>query len=195
MAQTATIYQMRVELTDLHRSVYESLSLRVARHASEDEERMVTRVLAYCLLYEEGMEFGRGVSDVDEPALWLRDPDGHRVLHWIDVGHPAADRIHRASKLADKVSIVCHKGAAGLAREARRRKIHRAEEIEVILLSRTLMDEIVEALTRSSDWTLIRSENDLQIMLGETSIAGSIGQTRLTDLSVVRSPGDGSPRG
>jgi uncharacterized protein YaeQ len=182
MAQAATIYQMRVALTDMHRAVFESLSLRVARHASEDEERMVARVLAYCLLYQEGIEFGRGVSDVDEPALWLRDPAGDRVLHWIDVGHPAADRIHRASKLAEKVTIVCHKGEAGLAREARRRKIHRADEIDVILLSDTLVDDIVAVLSRSSDWTLIRNENDLQLTVGEAGVSGSMTQTRLSDL-------------
>lgn len=142
---------------------------------------MVARVLAYGLLYEEGLEFGRGVSDVDEPALWLRDPTG-RVLHWVDVGHPAADRIHRASKLADRVSIVCHKSEEGLSREARRRKIHRAEEIEVILLSPTLVDEIVAVLSRSSDWTLIRNENDLQITVGDTSITGSLTQTKLSQL-------------
>jgi len=181
MAQTATIYQMRVDVTDMHRSVYESLSLRVARHASEDEERMVTRVLAYALLYEEGMEFGRGVSDVDEPALWVRSPTGE-VLHWIDVGQPSAERLHRASKLAEKVSLVCHKGTTGLVRDMKRQKVHKADELEVILLSETLVDDLVAALSRSSDWTVIRNENDLQFTVGDASVSGTLTETRLSEL-------------
>jgi len=138
-------------------------------------------LLAYALLYEEGMEFGRGVSDVDEPALWVRSPTGE-VLHWIDVGQPAAERLHRASKLASKVSLVCHRGTTGLMRDMKRQKVHKADELDVILLSATLVDEVVAALSRSSDWTVIRSENDLQITVGEASVSGSIEQTTLAVL-------------
>ena len=51
----------------------ESLSVRAARHPSESEEYLVTRVLAYCLEYEEGIAFTKGVSDPNEPALTVRD--------------------------------------------------------------------------------------------------------------------------
>ncbi len=46
MARAATLYKMQIELSDVSRSVYESLSLTIARHASEDENRLVARVLA-----------------------------------------------------------------------------------------------------------------------------------------------------
>jgi uncharacterized protein YaeQ len=63
MALTATIYNFEIELADADRRVYESLALRVARHPSESEEYLVTRVLAYVLELTEGIEFSRGVSD------------------------------------------------------------------------------------------------------------------------------------
>ena len=51
---TATIYTFEIQLADVDRGVYESLSLRVARQPSETEEYLLTRVLAYCLEYARG---------------------------------------------------------------------------------------------------------------------------------------------
>ena len=57
MALTATVYTFDIELADTDRGVYETLALRVARHPSETEEFLVTRVLAYCLEYTDGLAF------------------------------------------------------------------------------------------------------------------------------------------
>ena len=78
MALTATMYVFTIRLADADRGIYETLSLRVAQHASETVEYMLTRVFAYCLQYAEGLAFSRGVSDVDEPALSIRDLTGAR---------------------------------------------------------------------------------------------------------------------
>ena len=74
VALTATIYNFDVELADADRQVYESLALRMARYPSESEEYLVARLLAYLLESAEGIEFSRGVSDPDEPAIVIRDP-------------------------------------------------------------------------------------------------------------------------
>ena len=92
MAQPSTTYKFELNLTDLDRSVYESVKQTIARHPSETEERMTVRLLAYALWYNEQLSFGRGLSDVDEPALWEKSLDD-RVLHWIEVGQPDADRL------------------------------------------------------------------------------------------------------
>ena len=49
MALTATVYTIDIDLADSDRGVYETLALRVARHPSESEEYLLTRVLAYAL--------------------------------------------------------------------------------------------------------------------------------------------------
>ncbi|MBL4686632.1 MAG: YaeQ family protein, partial [Nannocystaceae bacterium] len=89
MALTATVHRFEIELADIDRGVYESLDLRVARHPSEDEARVVVRVLARAIAHEDGLEFGRGLSTVEDPALWTRTPTGE-VATWIDVGLPSA---------------------------------------------------------------------------------------------------------
>lgn len=45
MAQTATIYVLTIDLSDIDRGVYEALELRIARHPSETAEYMLVRVL------------------------------------------------------------------------------------------------------------------------------------------------------
>ncbi len=70
MAQPSTTYKFELNLTDLDRGVYESVKQTIARHPSETEERMTVRLLAYAFWYNEQLSFGRGLSDVDEPALW-----------------------------------------------------------------------------------------------------------------------------
>src|SRR5688572_33429533 len=101
MALTATIYNFDVELANTDRQVYESLALRVARHPSESEEYLIARILAYLLEFAEGIEFSRGVSDPDEPAIAIRDLTG-AITTWIDIGTPDPARLHKASKSSDR---------------------------------------------------------------------------------------------
>ena len=82
MAQQATPYKVNLNLTDTDRGIYENLRMTVARHPSETGQRMISRVLAYALWYQERLAFGRGLSEVDEPALWHKSLDD-RIEHWM----------------------------------------------------------------------------------------------------------------
>src|SRR5688572_12205145 len=97
MAQTATMRRFDIALANADRGVYEALELRVAQHPSETERYLVARVVARALEHGEGVDFGRGISNEDEPALWQRDLRGD-VQAWIDVGAPTTARLHKASK-------------------------------------------------------------------------------------------------
>jgi len=178
VAEQSTLYRVDVELSDIDRGVYESLALRVARHPSEDAPRMVTRVLAHALLHEPEMGFGKGLSSSEEPALLVKDATGN-TTHWIDVGHPSGERLHRAAKATDRVSVVCHKGPEALAREARRKRIHRVEDIQVILLPADLVEALAEATHRVSRWTLVRTDSDLQLTVDEQPFQASVVYTTL----------------
>ena len=116
MALTATIYNFTIGLSDVDRAVYESLALKVARHPSETEEHLLTRVLAYCLEFAEGIGFSRGISDPDEPALSVRDLTG-ALKTWIDIGSPDAARLHKAAKAAPRVAVYTHKDPAQIQRQ------------------------------------------------------------------------------
>ena len=113
MALTATIYNFDVQLADVDRGVYESLSFKVAQQPSETEEYLLSRVLAYCLEYTEGIAFSKGIAEPDVPALSVRDLTGTLKV-WIDVGAPDAARLHKASKASPRVAVYTHRDPARL---------------------------------------------------------------------------------
>jgi uncharacterized protein YaeQ len=104
VALKPTIYKARIALSDLNRNYYDTLNLTVAQHPSETLERMMVRILAYCINAQEYLTFTKGLSTVEEPDIWIRTLDDQVAL-WIDVGEPAADRIKKATRLANTVKV------------------------------------------------------------------------------------------
>ncbi|HEY1014941.1 MAG TPA: YaeQ family protein [Herpetosiphonaceae bacterium] len=173
MALGATIYTVDVTLADTDRGVYEDLPLRIALHPSESVEYMVTRLLAYCLEYGEGIGFGKGIAEADEPPVWLREPDG-RVRTWIEVGAPDADRLHRAAKLAERVAIYTHRDPAMLQRNWAGKRIHRAAEIGFYTFDRGFVAELAERLERRSSLTLTVTEGQLYVDLAGANLTSAV---------------------
>src|SRR3569833_3318164 len=91
MALSATVYRLQIDLSDVDRGVYQALDLRVARHPSETMRFLLARVIAYCLCWEEGIAFGRGLSTVEDPAAWVKDLQGNLRV-WVGGGAPAPGR-------------------------------------------------------------------------------------------------------
>jgi len=178
MALTSTVYNFDVELADSDRGVYETLPIRAALHPSETEEYLWTRVLAYCLQYEEGLAFSKGLSDGDEPALWVRDPDG-RVRLWIEIGTPDAARLHKAAKAADRVAVYTHKDPHSLLRRLEGERIHRAEEIPVYAIDRNLLARLVEVLDRRVKMHLAVTGGHLYVEVGGRSLEGAVEELRI----------------
>ena len=173
MAISATLYRFQLELADIDRNVYESLDLRVPRHPSEDEERMVVRVLALAIAHEPRLEFGRGLSNVDDATIWRRSLTGE-IETWVDIGMPSAERLHRASKRAGRVVVVTRKAESLLRKEWSSRSVHRAEAIELIRLDPTLVRDLAEALMRNVTWYITIQDGVVSVAEGERSWAGSL---------------------
>jgi uncharacterized protein YaeQ len=173
MALSATVHVFTVRLADADRNVYQTLTLRIARHPSETAEYLVTRLLAYCLEYAEGIAFSRGLSDPDEPAIAVRDLTG--VLQtWIDIGTPEAARLHKASKAAQRVVVYAHRDVdAWLARLAGER-IHRAASLQIIAMDRELVAALVQRLERRMEFDLSVSERSLYLTLGDETLTGQL---------------------
>jgi len=104
MALKPTIYKTRIALSDIERGYYDTLNLTIARHPSETLERMMVRVLAFCINAQEQLVFTKGLCAVDEPDIWVRTLGGDVTL-WIDVGEPAVDRIKKATRLSAAVKV------------------------------------------------------------------------------------------
>jgi uncharacterized protein YaeQ len=177
MALGATIYNFDIELADSDRHVYESLALRVARHPSESEEYLVTRLLAYLLEFAEGIEFSRGVSDPDEPTIAVRDLTG-AVVSWIDIGTPDAARLHRASKASARVAVYTHKEPTQFLKQLEGEKIHNAEALELYAIDRALVAALVARLERRVAFSLSVNDHELYLSIGADNLSGAV--ARLT---------------
>jgi uncharacterized protein YaeQ len=173
VALQSTVYHLRIELADVDRGVYESLDLRVARHPSESMPYLLTRVIAYALLYEEGLAFGKGLSATEEPALWIKDLQGV-VRAWIEVGTPTADRLHKASKAAPRVVVFTQHDPDLLVEAARSRAIHKADQIEVYALEPAFLEELAALTDRNTRWTLLRNDGLLFVTVGDKSVSGPV---------------------
>ena len=178
MALTATLYTVRIELNDADRSVYESLELRVAQHPSETLPYMLSRIFAYCLLWEPDIAFSKGLSTTDEPAVWVKTPDG-RVKRWIDIGHPSAERLHKASKAAQHVAVCTTHDPAAYQRTLVGERIHRAHEIELIGLPATLVAELQPLVARRMEWEVAASGGQLYVTTAGQTYAGEVTRTPL----------------
>ena len=178
MAQTATIYSVTIDLSDLDRGVFETLELRVARHPSETAEYMLVRLLAYCLEYQEGIALTEGVSSGDEPALVVRDLTG-RVTAWIEVGLPDASRLHRGSKLAGRAAVYTHRDARQLLSQLSGAKIHRAAEIPIRAFDRTAVEELAALIERRASLAVSVSDGELLVALGERTFTLAVTEHRI----------------
>ena len=169
MALGATIYTFDIELADADRAVYESLSLRVAQHPSETPDYLVTRTLAYCLEFAEGIGFSKGLSDPVEPAIFVRDLTG-ALMVWVDIGLPEPERLHRASKAAPRVAVYTHKDATQWAMKLAGAKIHRADKLEVFAFERGWLTSVVAKLARRMKFSLARSEGEIYLTLDSQTL-------------------------
>ena len=104
MALKPTIFKFNITLSDLNRELYEPLNLTVAQHPSETLERMMARVMAYCLNAQEFLTFTKGLSVADDPDIWAKSLADEFLL-WIDVGEPAFERIKKARRQAKVVKV------------------------------------------------------------------------------------------
>ena len=173
MALTATIYNFDIELSDTDRHVYETLALRVARHPSESEEYLVARVIAYLLEFTEGIEFSRGVSTPDEPAIAVRDLTG-ALVKWVDVGAPDAARLHKASKLAGRVAVYTHKDPTQFLKQLAGKTIYAADTLELYAIDRALVSALVARLERRVEFSVSISDRELYVSIGSDQLTGRV---------------------
>ena len=161
MALQSIPCKIQLNLSDTDRGVYEDLRLTVARHPSETGQRLAARVLAYALWYHERLAFGRGLSDVDEPALWQTSLDG-RIEHWIDVGQPDADRLIAGSRRGERSSVLVYGSNrvwAGKILPA----VEQQRNLSIAVLPQAPLDALASELGRTIEWSVMISDGVLYV--------------------------------
>ncbi len=174
MARNATVHSFEISLNDADRGVYEALEFRLARHPSETAEYLITRVLAYCLEYGEGLAFSSGgLSNPDAPALEIRDLTG-QLRSWIEVGTPEPARLHKAAKASPRVAVYAHRDLSGLLERLAAEPIHRAGQIELYAIDPTLLGALATRLDRRVRFDLAVSGGELYVSMADLTLSGAV---------------------
>ncbi len=131
MALKSTIFKAELQIADMDRNYYHQHTLTLARHPSENDERLMVRLLAFALNASESLSFGRGLSAEDEPDLWQKDLTGAIEL-WIDVGLPDEKEIRKACGRARQVKVYSYGRGAAPWWEQIGAKLDRTQNLAVI---------------------------------------------------------------
>jgi len=173
MALGATIYVFTVRLANSDRGVFETLNLRIAQHPSETAEYLLTRVLAYCLEYTEGISFSEGLLDPDKPAIAVRDLTG-ALNTWIDIGAPQAARLHKASKAAKNVVVYAHREVEPLLVRLQTERIYNGTGLKIIAMDRELLNILVVKLARRMDFDLAVADQTIYLTIGNETLTATL---------------------
>ena len=171
MALKPTIYKLRIALSDLERNYYDTLNLTVALHPSETQERMMARVLAFCLNAQEGLVFTKGLSDVEEPDVWVRTMDD-KITLWLDVGEPDAERIKKSTRKAEQVKVYSFNSKSDTWWEQNKGKFSRLNA-EIIRIDHKQVTQLATLIERTVDWSVT--------ITGQSAyVAGDQGEVEIT---------------
>jgi uncharacterized protein YaeQ len=173
MATKPTIYRATIELSDVDRNVYEKLTMSVARAESETAERLIVRLLAYCLCYEEGIKFTGGVSSGDEPDVWVTELQpgmGERVKLWIEVGLPEAKRLLKAARHVDRVILFAYGRNLPKWLEDHLEELAERDNITVVGVDPAALSKLTTDLDRQIAWSLTVSGGAIYLTAGDRHV-------------------------
>jgi uncharacterized protein YaeQ len=148
MALKATIFKADLQIADMDRHYYADHALTIARHPSETDERMMVRVLVYALYAQDGIAFTKGLFDVGEPEVWVKDLTGTIKL-WIDIGQPDDTRLRRACGRAEQVVAVCYSSSCEAWWKQIENKLERLSNLTVLQVPRETSQALAALAERS----------------------------------------------
>lgn len=157
MAIKSTIFKANLQIADIDHGYYADHALTLARHPSETDERMMVRLVALALNAHQlqtvcggdgTLAFGAGLSDPDEPDLWLRDYTGQTRL-WVEVGQPEEKPILKACGKADQVVVYAFSHAADVWWKGIQNKLTRPQNLAVWRLPAEVAPQLAALAERS----------------------------------------------
>jgi uncharacterized protein YaeQ len=128
--------------------------------------------------FADGIEFSRGLSDPDQPAISVRDATG-AIRAWIEVGTPDPARLHKASKASPRVAVYVHKDPTQFLSRLAGERIHRLEALELWAIDRAFLAALVARLERRMAFGLSITDRELYVAIGSDTITGLVTRHRL----------------
>ncbi len=164
MATKSTVYKAELEISDIDRSYYATHSITMAQHPSETDRRLMARLIAFVLFADERLEFGRGLSNEEDPDLWRRDYTGN-IECWIELGQPDESAVRRACGRAQQVILVNYSGnSAEVWWTKNESSLARSKNLTVIDLDSSEVEAATRFLQRTMRLQVMIQEGYCQLM-------------------------------
>ena len=177
MALKSTIFKANLQIADIDNSYYADHTLTLARHPSETDERMMVRLCALALQAhtlnsvcngDGTLAFGAGLSDPDEPDVWLRDFTG-RTRVWIEVGQPEDKPLIKACGKSDQV-LYCFNHAAEVWWRGMESKLSRPQNLRVYRVPTLASQALIPLAQRSMQLQATVQEGTLTLGDASTTV-------------------------
>jgi uncharacterized protein YaeQ len=171
MALKSTIFKANVSIADIDHGYYAEHALTLARHPSETDERMMIRLAALAFNAhrvqtdcngDATMAFGAGLSDPDEPDVWIRDYTG-RTRVWMEVGQPEDKPIAKACSKADAVVLYPFANSADVWWRGIETKLTRLSNLSVWRIPSAASQALAELAERSMQLQATIQEGTLML--------------------------------
>lgn len=170
MALKATIFKVELNISDMNRHYYASHSLTIARHPSENDVRMMVRILAFALNADEQLTFTKGLSTQDEPDLWQKSLSDEIEL-WIDLGNPDEKRIRQACGKAKQVMIFNYGGnSSDVWWQQIHPKLERFNNLKVMNIPDQPLETLSHMVDKSMTLTLTIQDDEIYLNNDESSV-------------------------
>ncbi|MCI4566579.1 YaeQ family protein [Lysobacter sp. CFH 32150] len=171
MALKATVYKAELQISDMDRHYYATHALTLAQHPSETDERLMVRLLAFALHADERLEFGKGLSEDDEPDLWRRDYTGE-IEQWIELGQPDEARIRKACGRARQVVVMNYGGrSSDIWWEKIGASLARNANLTVFDIAPSTVEALAAMAERTMRLTCMIQDGELQLISESATIA------------------------
>jgi len=171
MAIKSTIFKADIEISNLDMHYYQSHQLTVSRHPSENDQRMMIRLLAFALHAGETLQFTKGLCAEDEPDLWQKSLSDE-IEVWIDLGQPDEKRVRKACARANNVIIYTYnERSASKWLEKIQSKIIRFDHLSIYCIP----DDAAAAMSLMS-----KRNMQLQYMIQDGEVTCSDGESSIS---------------
>ena len=169
MALKSIIYKADLNISDMDRGYYADHSLTIARHPSETDERMMIRVLAFAIHAAERLEFGKGISDTEEPDIWLKDYTDAIQL-WVEVGQPDDRRLLKACGRSEQVIVYSFASASDIWWKAMNSRLDRAKNLRVMNVPSIQSQALEKLAQRNMQLQCTIQDGQIWMSAGDASV-------------------------
>jgi uncharacterized protein YaeQ len=169
MALKATINKATIHLSDMDRNYYDTLQLTIAQHPSETDQRLMIRLIAYILNANENLQFGKGVSDEDEAALWQINYSEVIEL-WIELGQLDEKRIKKACNRSQKVKLYCYGSSVDTWWSQSESKMRQFNKLSIEQFSEDTSAALAKLISRNMEFQCSIQDGQLWLTAGDQTL-------------------------